>query len=103
MGADNGIRHLAVVGKVGHPYPTQQADAIRLKARSVDDTGKFQHFLFEAYSAEQPCLLALGSMILKVFAEVSLVAGFSDGIPYLGKFYCFQLVKFGYEFVVAFF
>ena len=80
MGADDGVGGAGVVGEIGDFHLREQAYGIGAQAVGVEDSCVLQHLLLEAYAAQQAPLLALGGMILEVFAEVALCAGFGNGL-----------------------
>ena len=96
------IAHTALVGEIGNLNLAQQANGIALQSRLVDDTGILQDLLLEADAAQQFALLTLGSMILEVLTEVTLVASLSNRIAYGWQLYVNHVLKFGHELIVAF-
>ena len=97
-----GIIHAALIGEIGNLNLAQQANGITLQARLVDDTGILQNLLFETDAAQQFALLALGSLILEILAEVTLVASLSYRIANGWQLYVNHVLKFGHELIVAF-
>ena len=102
MRADQRVGHALVVGEVGHFHAAEQLHTVATESRHVDDSCIGKYTLLETNAAEQAPLFALGGMILKILAEVALVASLCDGIPYFGQLHALQLVEFGHELVVAF-
>ena len=96
------ITHAALVGEIGNLNLAQQANGIALQSRLVDDTGILQNLLLEADAAQQFALLTLGSMILEVLTEVTLVASLSNRIANGWQLYVNHVLKFGHELIVAF-
>ena len=96
------ITHAALVGEIGNLNLAQQANGITLQSRLVDDTGILQNLLLEADAAQQFALLTLGSMILEILAEVTLVASLSNCIANGWQLYVYHVLKFGHELIVAF-
>ena len=47
-------------------------------------------------------MFALGGMVFEVLAQVTLIAGLSNGIAHLRQFYQLHLTELCYELVVAF-
>ena len=96
------ITHAALVGEIGNLNLAQQANGIALQSRLVDDTGILQDFLLEADAAQQFALLTLGSMILEILTEVTLVTSLSNRITNGWQLYVNHVLKFGHELIVAF-
>ena len=96
------ITHAALVGEIGNLNLAQQANGITLQSRLVNDTGILQNLLLEADAAQQFALLTLGSMILEVLTEVTLVASLSNRIANGRQLYVNHVLKFGHELIVAF-
>ena len=96
------ITHAALVGEIGNLNLAQQANGIALQSRLVDDTGILQDLLLEADAAQQFALLTLGSMILEILAEVTLVASLSNRIANGWQLYVNHVLKFGHELIVTF-
>ena len=90
-----------IADKVGLPCFIKP-NGIALQSRLVDDTGILQDFLLEADAAQQFALLTLGSMILEILAEVTLVASLSNCIANGWQLYVYHVLKFGHELIVAF-
>ena len=86
MGTDNGVGHVTTIGLVGHLDLAEQTDDIIREVGRVKYTGILQDTLHETDATEQATLLALGSMVLEVLAEVTLVASLGNGIPDLWQF-----------------
>ena len=102
MRIDDAVSHTALGRKIGNPYLTQQAYSITLKTGLIDDTGILQDLLLETDPAQQFTLFTLGSMIFKVFTEVTLVTSLSDSITHGWQLHVHHVLKLGYEFVIAF-
>ena len=101
MRIDDAVSHTAIGGKIGNPYLAQQTYSITLKTGLVDDTGILQDLLLETDPAQQFTLFTLGSMIFKVFTEVTLVTSLSDSITHGWQLHVHHVLKLGYEFVEA--
>ena len=99
MRIDDAVSHTALGGKIGNPYLAQQTYSITLKTGLVDDTGILQDLLLETDPTQQFTLFTLGSMIFKVFTEVTLVTSLSDSITHGWQLHVHHVLKLGYEFV----
>ena len=75
-----GVSHAALISHIGNLHLTQQSHLVALQSRLVYYTCILQNLLLETDSAQQLALLSLGSMILKVLAEVALVACLGYGV-----------------------
>ena len=102
VGTHYGVGHGAVVADIGEGNAAQQSYAVGLEQGRVDDACILQHALQETDAPQQATLLALGGMVLEVFAEVALVARFCNGVAHTGEFCGFKVVEFVGYLVEAF-
>ena len=87
---------------ISNLHLAQQSHLVALQSRLVYYAGILQNLLLETDSAQQLALLSLGSMILKVLAEVALVASLGYGVTHSRQFHLYHVLKFSHELIVAF-
>ena len=97
-----GVSHTALIGHISNLHLAQQSHLVALQSRLVYYAGILQNLLLETDSAQQLTLLSLGSMILKVLAEVALVACLGYGVTHSRQFHLYHVLKFSHELIVAF-
>ena len=102
MRADDSVSHLLVVGDVQKLHLREQLYSVGFSLRSRQHTGIHQDLLQEADAAENPAVLTLGSTVLVVLAEVTLVAGFLYGLYGFRQTLLDKVVELVVELVVAF-
>ena len=95
------VGHLGIIREVGHLDLAEQTDTIATQQLGIDYTGILEHLLKEADTAKQTTLFALGSMILKVLAQVAFIACLTDCILASRQFYTLQMFQFVYELIEA--
>ena len=93
---------VAVIVQIRELYPTQQPYAVTAEALHINHPRIFQHTLLKTDPAQQTRLLALGSMIFEVLAEITLIASLRYRVLHARQLHLFQLTKFFYDLVVAF-
>ena len=96
------INGKAALRGILHLHTTEQHDTIGGQQSLIDDTCILQHTLFETDATQQAALLALGGMVLKILAEVALVARLGYSVFHLRKLHIYHMLEFGHELVVAF-
>lgn len=99
---DDRVCHLGVGGEVGYLHLAEEAHGVAAELGGVHDSCMLEDALLETYAAEEDALGALGCVVLKVLAEVALLACFLDFSFHSRKFYLNELLQFGYKTIVAF-